>query len=586
MVGMPILVMIVVTAALAGPSATGSDGISDGIQALVWPLVQPEPVTTMLTQPVYVTHAGDGSGRLFVVEKPGLIRVIRNDQLLSAPFLDIRDRVGSSGGEQGLLSVAFPPGYGSSRFHFYVYYTSVENGQTVVSRFQVSADPDQADAASEEILLTQSQPFSNHNGGQLAFGPLDGYLYIGLGDGGSGGDPQNNAQDVGVLLGKILRIDVESGDVPYGIPATNPLVDTPGARPEIWAFGLRNPWRFSFDRQRGDLYIGDVGQNLYEEIDFQPAASAGGQNYGWRIMEGFHCYNPADCDPTGLVLPVWEYSHDLGCSVTGGMVYRGNRTSAARGIYFYGDYCSGLIWGLIRDGGEWSNHLLLESGLRISSFGEDESGEIYVASLDGRLYRLNLTVEDCYDAMVAPPQLLETQNTEGRGARLDGYSCVNWAAGGEEMIYQVTLSTAGRLMATLDSIQVNRDPDLYLLTDCAEPASCIGFGDNEMIFGRLAAGVYYIVVDNGAAPGYSVGFSLELDGGAPLVFGDYSGDGQVTADDAAVLADWLTEGRRSVGIDPLAADLNRDGRNNLLDLVVLRGYLAGKVDRLPLWDMK
>jgi glucose/arabinose dehydrogenase len=273
------------------------------------------------SSPVHITHAADGSGRLFVVEQSGRIRIIKGSGTLPVPFLDISDRV-SCCGEQGLLSVAFPPDY-AIKGHFYVNHTNL-SGDTVVARYRVSADPDVADAATEEILLTIAQPFANHNGGQLAFGP-DGYLYIGTGDGGSGGDPLNNGQNTDVLLGKLLRIDVEAGVAPYGIPPTNPYRLRAGYRPEIWALGLRNPWRFSFDRLTGDLYIGDVGQNMYEEINFQPAASAGGENYGWRIMEGFHCYNPAACNPTGLTLPVLEYEHNQGnCSVTAGGVYRGS----------------------------------------------------------------------------------------------------------------------------------------------------------------------------------------------------------------------------------------------------------------------
>jgi hypothetical protein len=252
----------------------------------------------------------------------------------------------------------------------------------------VTADPDVADPNSEEILLAVPQPFANHNGGQLAFGP-DGFLYIGKGDGGSGGDPFNNAQNPASLLGKILRIDVESGVIPYAIPPSNPFVQTPGSRGEIWALGLRNPWRFSFDRQTGDLFIADVGQSAFEEVDFQPAGSAGGQNYGWRIMEGAHCFGDPACSQAGLALPVAEYDHAQGCSITGGFVYRGSAFPRMQGVYFYADFCSGRFWGMKRDGAAWQNTLLLTEPHSISSFGEDEAGDIYAADLAaGAVYEI------------------------------------------------------------------------------------------------------------------------------------------------------------------------------------------------------
>ncbi len=335
-----------------------------------------------LQQPLHIAHAGDGSGRLFVVEQPGRIQIIENGQVLDTPFLDIESRV-KSGGEQGLLSVAFPPDY-SSKDYFYVNYTSNPDGTTVISRFYLS-DTNQADAGSEDILLTINQPYANHNGGQMAFSPNDGYLYIGLGDGGSGGDPMKNAQNLSTLLGKILRIDTESGEFPYRIPDDNPFVDKEGAMPEIWALGLRNPWRFSFDLETGDLYIGDVGENLREEIDFQSAASPGGANYGWNILEGSLCYEPpSGCSPpVDYSPPVAEYSHKDGCSVTGGFVYRGDLYPTMEGIYFYGDFCFGSIWGLRQNGENWENILLLDSSSSISAFGEDEAGNLYLADIQG-----------------------------------------------------------------------------------------------------------------------------------------------------------------------------------------------------------
>lgn len=346
-----------------------------------------ELVADGLNAPVYVTHAGDGSSRLFVVEKRGAIRTLADGQANPAPFLDIRSIVGSRGSEQGLLSVAFHPDYTTNGF-FFVNYTDT-NGNTVVARYRVSDDPGLADPDSARIILTLDQPAANHNGGLLLFGP-DGYLYIGAGDGGRGGDPWGNAQNPQVLLGKMLRLDVDSGE-PYTIPPDNPFVADPAVRDEIWALGLRNPWRYSFDRTTGDLYIADVGQNKWEEIDFQPARSPGGANYGWNIMEGTHCFSPStNCDSTDLVLPITEYGHDVGCSVTGGYVYRGSNFPQMAGAYFYGDFCSGRIWALYRDGaGEWRTTKLLDSGLSISSFGEDEAGELYVTDLgDGRLFRL------------------------------------------------------------------------------------------------------------------------------------------------------------------------------------------------------
>jgi glucose/arabinose dehydrogenase len=335
--------------------------------------------------PVYLTQPLDdvsGESRLFVVEKPGRIRLIKDDSLQAVPFLDISDRVGSQGNEQGLLSVAFAPDFASSGT-FYVDYTDLD-GNTVVARYRVGPQtPDQADASSEQKILQIEQPASNHNGGQLQFGP-DGYLYIGMGDGGRAGDPWGNAQNPGVLLGKLLRIDVSEAET-YTIPASNPLLDQAGARPEIWAIGLRNPWRFSFDRATDDLYIADVGQNTYEEVDFQPAGSSGGENYGWNTMEGNHCFEPSSgCNTNGLVLPVTEYDHGQGCSITGGYVYRGTRYPELSGIYFFGDYCSGNLWGLRQDAsGQWQTALLQNSGLSISSFGQDAVGELYVLDYAG-----------------------------------------------------------------------------------------------------------------------------------------------------------------------------------------------------------
>ena len=340
-------------------------------------------VASGLANPTDIQNAGDGSGRLFIVQQPGIVRIFRDGAVLPKPFLNIQSK-SLPGGERGLLGLAFPPGFAQKQ-RFYVNYTDLK-GNTVIALYRVSADPDIADATSEAILMTITQPFENHNGGQVRFGP-DGYLYIGMGDGGSGGDPNGNGQNLGTLLAKMLRIDVEADPGSVRIPPANPFVNRAGARPEIWAYGLRNPWRFSFDRPTGNLWIADVGQDAFEEIDFQPGASSGGENYGWNRMEGLHCYTP-NCSMTGLTLPVVEYPHSQGCSVTGGFIYRGNLSPGLRSLYIYGDYCSGRIWGLERLGTVWVNRQLLMSGLNIRTFGEDEAGEIYVGNENGAIYRL------------------------------------------------------------------------------------------------------------------------------------------------------------------------------------------------------
>jgi uncharacterized protein (TIGR03437 family) len=342
-------------------------------------------VAAGISNPTDIQAANDGAGRLFLVQQNGVIRILRDGAVLSRPFLDISSKTTGSG-ERGLLGLAFPPGFAQSQ-RFYVHYTDLQ-GDTTVALYRVSSDPNLADPPSEIVLLKQTQPFSNHNGGQLTFGP-DGYLYLGLGDGGSGGDPQGNGQNRNTLLGKILRFDVESDPGRIRIPLSNPFVNTAGARPEVWAYGLRNPWRFSFDRDTHDLWIADVGQDRYEEVDFQLASSPGGENYGWNRMEGLHCYAAA-CDQSGLVLPVAEYSHaDGGCSITGGYVYRGRQSPGMRGLYLYGDLCSGRIWGIERQGAAWTNRQLLASGFSITTFGQDESGEIYVANAaNGTIHRI------------------------------------------------------------------------------------------------------------------------------------------------------------------------------------------------------
>ncbi len=342
------------------------------------------------SQPLDLQHAGDDSGRLFVVEKSGVIRVFENKASVSGSsvFLDIQDRVDDSGSEEGLLGLAFHPNYESNGY-FYVNYTAANPDRTVIARFQVSTgDSNVADVGSELQMLTYAQPFSNHNGGQLAFGP-DGYLYIAVGDGGSGGDPNGNGQNLSTLLGSILRIDVDSqqNGNNYSIPPDNPYADNnQGYREEIYAYGLRNPWRFSFDAENGNLWAGDVGQNSYEEIDL----IQGGGNYGWNIMEGTHCYEPSsDCDESGLEMPVWEYDHDLGNSVTGGFVYHGPTLDNLTGWYIYGDFGSGRIWALDNsDPDNPENTQLLDTDILISSFGVDADNELYICGYGGSIYKL------------------------------------------------------------------------------------------------------------------------------------------------------------------------------------------------------
>ncbi len=338
-----------------------------------------ELVVNGLERPVAVRAAGDGSGRLFIVEQPGRIRIVDRGILLSTPFLDITNRVRDSSNEQGLLGLALHPDYASNG-RFFVNYTDL-SGDTVVAEYSRSdGDPNLSNSMSEAIIITIQQPYANHNGGDLAFGP-DGYLWIATGDGGNGGDPQGNGQKPETLLGKLLRVDVDNGST-YTIPPDNPFVNDPMARNEIWALGLRNPWRISFDRLTGDLYIGDVGQGSWEEIDFEARTNPGGRNYGWNTMEGSHCFGSFPCSTEGLTLPAAEYSHALGCAVTGGYVYRGTRFPALRGLYLYGDFCSGIVWALARSAsGDWTAAEVGQTGASISSFGEDESGELYLTDL-------------------------------------------------------------------------------------------------------------------------------------------------------------------------------------------------------------
>ena len=346
-----------------------------------------ERVATGLRSPLFLASPPGDTDRLFVLEEDaGQIRIIKNGTLLPTPFLDIRSKM-STLGERGLLGLAFHPDFAQNDL-FYVHYSATGGGATTIERYEVSAgNPDVADPNSDFLILSRNQPFSNHNGGMIAFGPNDGYLYIALGDGGSGGDPFNNGQRLDTWLGKILRIDVDGGS-PYAIPADNPFVGVAGAEEEIWAYGLRNPWRFSFDPANGDLYIADVGQNAWEELDYQPGSSPGGENYGWKIMEGTHCFDPPQgCNTSGLVLPILEYGHTLGrCSITGGYVYRGSAIPGLSGTYFFGDYCTGETFSLRYVGAvthltDRTAELQPPTGpniANISSYGVDSSGELYI----------------------------------------------------------------------------------------------------------------------------------------------------------------------------------------------------------------
>ncbi len=339
-----------------------------------------EEVATGLSNPLWITSPQDDS-RLFVLEQTGGVRIIQDGALLPDPFLDISERITTQGSEQGLLGLAFHPDFATNGA-FYVYYTDTD-GTVVVSRFNVTDDPNVADPASEVVQLTQLEPYANHNGGAIVFGP-DGYLYLGIGDGGSGGDPQGNGQSLGTWLGKLLRIDPDpaaaAGAEQYAVPADNPFIDTADALPEIWAYGLRNPWRVSFDMATGDLWIADVGQNEWEEVNRVAADSTGGENYGWSIREAAHCFRAETCETDGLTDPVAEYDHSEGVSVTGGYVYHGTAIPELAGTYLYADFGTGLLWGAEPVGdGTYAVSTPIETGFNITSFGQGNDGEIYMA---------------------------------------------------------------------------------------------------------------------------------------------------------------------------------------------------------------
>lgn len=369
-----VLVMAAFSFVACGDSATDPPGLA----------LRATEIASGLTSPLYLT-APPGDDRLFVVEQEGRIRVIRDNTLLDEPFLDISNAVNFVG-EGGLLGLAFDPEYQTTG-HFWINYTDRDDHATVIERYTVSADPDRAEQTSAQLVLRVDQPTTSHNGGQLAFGP-DGMLYIGMGDGGEYDDPDGHAQNASTLLGGLLRIDVRSAQ-PYAIPEDNPFHSSVHGRPEVWAIGLRNPWRFSFDAVEGSLFVTDVGQHLWEEINAVPAG-APALNYGWSIVEGRHCYSVVACDTEGLTQPVLEYPHTVGCSIIGGYVYRGEALAGLEGHYFYGDYCEGWVRSLRVENGVATDHREWNLGHigHILSFGQDASGELYVVSTTGSAYRI------------------------------------------------------------------------------------------------------------------------------------------------------------------------------------------------------
>ena len=501
-----------------------------------------------LTSPIVITNAGDGSDRIFIAEQTGTIRILKNGVLQATPFLDIHTTI-KSGGEQGLLALAFHPSY-STNGMFFVVYTAPRAGDAtgsnlVLKKFSVSANnPDLANPDSGVVVLTISHPVnSNHNGGGLAFG-ADGYLYWSTGDGGDAGDPLNNAQQLNNLLGKILRIDVNSG-LPYAVPTGNPFYSSvdPNIKKEIWAYGLRNPWRFSFDRLTHDLYLGDVGQSAREEVDFQAAGSAGGANYGWRVMEGRNCYNPSSgCNQSGKILPVAEYSHALGCSITGGYVYRGLAFPSLQGYYLYGDFCSGRLFSLYNDASlGWTSAQLLDTPYSISTFGEDEHGELYLADYStGNVYLIRYP-EDLIPPTVisivptvADPNLTDLNFTVTFSEPVSGVdngdfslttTGVSGAAvsgvSGSGSVYAVRVNTgSGDGTVRLNAVDNDSIKDTGL-----NPLGGVGAGN-----GNFTSGGTYTVVSQFApvskwTPDYSFaqGWRADLH---PRVTGDVNGDGK------------------------------------------------------------
>lgn len=410
MICMVVAMVVVWSMSLIGADSIESPAVAE-VEVTPTPTPEPTPVVVTRTEapdpaqyewveyvggfdnPLFVGHADDGSGRLFVMEQTGFILIIEDGETLPQPFLNISTRLSDDvfqGGytERGLLGLAFHPDFENNRT-FFISHTD-EQGNSILARYQtMRRDANRADPNSRVELLRVAQPFADHNGGNLTFGP-DGYLYMGFGDGGNPNQPNYNSQDPRTLLGKILRLDVDDVTAEdYAIPDSNPFVGQAGYRPEIWALGVRNPWRFTFDRATGDMYMGDVGQWMWEEVNFQPADSQGGENYGWSAYEGTHIYLEDEEPISEVTMPVYEYEHASGCSVTGGYIYRGQDMPELHGTYFFGDYCNGFIWTMYRDpAGAWQVNQFVDSDSVVTSFGEDEEGELYMVDYKGSIYRL------------------------------------------------------------------------------------------------------------------------------------------------------------------------------------------------------
>ena len=449
------------------------------------------PVVSGLDQPLFATHAGDSSGRLFIVQRGGKILIWNGTTLNATPFLNVSSIIKTSGGEQGLLGLAFDPNYASNGY-FYISYTNQSGiGNDVLARYKVSSgNANVADAGSAQILLTVTDTEENHNGGMLAFGP-DGYLYFGLGDGGGAGDQHGaigNGQNKATLLGKILRLDVST--VPYTIPTTNPFYSSTTAKKEIWAYGVRNPWRFSFDKTTGDLYIGDVGQGVQEEIDFQATSATGGANYGWRVREGNLCFNASSCvSPAGYVPPVAVYNHgadgSIGCSVTGGYVYRGTAFPELTGVYLYGDFCTGNLWGLYKNSSnQWTTKLIKATGYNISSFAEDENGELYIVDYGGQLIHIAkspIITDKFYSRPTLDGHITESNETSGQGQFVDA----------NNMALMVGDTGTNRQIRAILSFNTDRLPDTANITSVKLriKKSSITGGDPFTSLGQLVADI-------------------------------------------------------------------------------------------------
>ncbi len=566
---------------------------------------------TGFTRPCDITHSGDD--RLFVVEQRGKIWILdANGNKLPTPFLDIDPIVGSSGNEQGLLGLAFHPDYPNTP-HFYVNYTN-NDGDTRVSRFSVSTtDPNLADANSELLLLSADQPYSNHNGGGVKFGP-DGFLYIGLGDGGSGGDPQNNGQKKNTFLGKMLRIDVDGGS-PYAVPTSNPFLNDSNYSPEIWALGLRNPWRFSFDRLTGDLWIGDVGQDSWEEVDFQPATSTGGENYGWRCYEGTHAYNTNGCqDASNYVQPVAEYQNGGSeCSMTGGFVYRGNNHPMIYGHYLFTDYCSGKLWWLTPNasGGYDREQLADFVNNQMVSFGENQSGELFMlGNSNGLVYSLgawnfvvNSTNPACEGINDGSIQVVVSDNVTATVTWNDGFvgpNRDNLAAG----TYNVTITGPSNSTATQTITLVPGESLSGVVADATCPGATDGsidltlngsttqptnaaWSDGSSDFDRtgLAAGTYSVTLTSAAGCLFSQEFTVASQFVSPMPTISLVDDAYLLVNGTFATYQWLLEGEPILGADSIAFDAFNDGPiggGNFSVLVTDANGCSGTSDELLL----